>query len=193
MNLTIYACRGTCLIVDCGLSFAEPYEIGIDAHIPAWEDLEAILGCKPTAYLITHGHEDHLGALPYFLAHWAAPVYIGPWARELLKDKLRQMDDDIAHYEICEMQAGEKCQIGPVKVDWVHVPHSIPHCCSLVLDAGDGLKIYHTGDFKLKGFQPAEADLPLQQLASMAKSGAFLAMVADSTNALTPGHCPGED
>ncbi len=192
MNLTIYASQGLCLVVDCGLSFGEPFEIGIDAHIPHWDELEAILGCKPTAYLITHGHEDHLGALPYFLSRWPAPVYIGPWALELLKDKLNQLGDH-SSYSFHEIRSGQSCHINHFKVDWIHVPHSIPQCSSLAIDAGDGKKIFHTGDFKVKGFKANDPDLPLDIVARHAKAGPFLVMVADSTNAGTLGECPSED
>jgi len=192
MNLTLYVSQGVCLLVDCGLSFAEPFEIGVDAHIPAWEELESILGMKPTAYLITHGHEDHLGALPYFLARWPAPVYIGPWALELLKDKLLQLRDN-SSYSLHEIKSGESCRVGHAKIDWIHVPHSIPHCSALAIDMGHGNRIFHTGDFKVRGFLPIDADLPLAHVAQEAKTSPFRVMVADSTNAGSPGECPSED
>ncbi len=192
MNLTIYASQGICLVVDCGLSFAEPFEIGIDAHIPSWDDLEKILGCQPTAYLITHGHEDHLGALPYFLYRWPAPVYIGPWALELLKDKLHQLGDN-SSYSFHETRSGESCRVGHVKIDWIHVPHSIPQCSALAIDAGDGNRIFHTGDFKVKGFLSNDPDLALDAVAKGAKANPYLVMVADSTNSGAVGTCPSED
>lgn len=190
MNLTIYAYRGHCYIVDCGLAFAEPYEIGIDAHIPNPEELEQIMGAPPTAYLITHGHEDHIGALPYFLAYWPAPVYIGPWALALVKEKLAQLRDNY-NYDFHEVLAGQTIRTGNVSVHWVHVPHSIPHCCSLLIDA-DGQRVFHTGDFKLKGFLPFETDLDLDNLSRIRAQGEILAFVSDSTNASAPGECPHE-
>lgn len=192
MNLTLYVNQGVCLLVDCGLSFAEPFEIGIDAHIPEWEELESILGMKPTAYLITHGHEDHLGALPYFLARWPAPVYIGPWALELLKDKLFQLEDK-TNYTLHEIRSGASCRVEHVKIDWIHVPHSIPQCSALAIDMGHGNRIFHTGDFKVQGFLPIDADLDLDRVSKDAKASPFRVMVADSTNAGSTGACPSEN
>lgn len=190
MNLTVYAYRGHCYIVDCGLSFAEPFEIGIDAHIPNPEELEQIMGAPPTAYLITHGHEDHIGALPYFLSFWPAPVYIGPWALALVKEKLAQLRDTF-DYSFHEVLAGQTIRTGNISVHWVHVPHSIPNCCSLLIEAG-GNRVYHTGDFKLKGFLPVEADLDLDNLSRIRAQGEILAFVSDSTNASAKGECPNE-
>jgi ribonuclease J len=192
MNLTLYVNQGVCLMVDCGLSFAEPYEIGIDAHIPAWEELESILGMRPTAYLITHGHEDHLGALPYFLARWPAPVYIGPWALELLKDKLLQLEDK-SSYTLHEIQSGSSCRVEHVNIDWIHVPHSIPQCSALAIDMGNGNRIFHTGDFKARGFLPIDPDLNLDAIAKDAARSPFRVMVSDSTNSGSAGECPSEN
>lgn len=192
MNLTIYAHKGQTYVVDCGLAFAETYEIGVDAHIPDISQLEAILGGPPTAYLITHGHEDHIGALPYFLERWPAPVYIGPWALELVKEKLLQMKNN-RPYTFHEVRAGDIIRLPEMNVHWVHVPHSIPFCCSLLLEAGPH-RVFHTGDFKLNGFTPYEASLNLEGLKTLAAKGPqILAVVSDSTNANAEGHCPTEN
>jgi len=191
MNLTIYAHKGQTYVVDCGLSFAETYEIGVDARIPDISQLESILGGPPTAYLITHGHEDHIGALPYFLERWPAPVYIGPWALELVKEKLLQLKNN-KPYTFHEVRAGATIHLPEMKVHWVHVPHSIPFCCSLLLEGG-AHRIFHTGDFKLNGFTPYEASLNLDGLRALAAQAPILALVSDSTNASASGHCPSEN
>jgi ribonuclease J len=191
MNLTIYAYKGQTYVVDCGLSFAETYEIGVDARIPDISQLEAILGGPPTAYLITHGHEDHIGALPYFLERWPAPVYIGPWALELVKEKLLQMKNHKT-YNFHEVRAGDTIRLPEMNVHWVHVPHSIPFCCSLLLEGGDQ-RVFHTGDFKLNGFTPYEASLNLEALKELCIKKPVLAIVSDSTNASAQGHCPTEN
>ncbi len=191
MNLTIYAHKGHAYIVDAGLSFAETYEIGIDARIPDMAQIEEILGGKPTAYLITHGHEDHIGALPYLLERWPAPVYIGPWALELVKEKLAQLKNR-EPYAFHEVRAGQIINLPEMKVHWFHVPHSIPNCCSLMLEGG-AHRVFHTGDFKLNGFTPYEASLDLEALKALAARGPVLAVVSDSTNAHSPGHCPSEN
>ncbi|MBC7661743.1 MAG: ribonuclease J [Chitinophagaceae bacterium] len=191
MNLTIYAHKGQTYVVDCGLSFAETYEIGVDARIPDISQLESILGGPPTAYLITHGHEDHIGALPYFLERWPAPVYIGPWALELVREKLLQLKNN-KPYTFHEVRAGQTIRLAEMNVHWVHVPHSIPFCCSLLLEAGPH-RVFHTGDFKLNGFTPYEASLNLENLKALAAQAPILALVSDSTNASANGHCPSEN
>ncbi len=191
MNLTIYAHKGHAYVVDAGLSFAETYEIGIDARIPDISQIEEILGGKPTAYLITHGHEDHIGSLPYLLERWPAPVYIGPWALELVKEKLAQLKNR-EPFAFHEVKAGQIINLPEMKVHWFHVPHSIPNCCSLMLEGGQH-RVFHTGDFKLNGFTPYEASLDLEALKALAAKGPVLAVVSDSTNAHSPGHCPSEN
>lgn len=190
MNLTVYAYRGRIYVVDCGLAFAEAFEIGVDAHIPSPELLLPILGERPSAYFITHGHEDHLGALPYFLQEWKAPVYIGPWARELLREKLLQRGDT-STYDIHQVNPGDTTNLGDLRVQWIHVPHSIPHCSSLLLEAGP-LRIVHTGDFKTKGYASYDQNLEEATLAAIGQKGGVVALVADSTNASASGHCPSE-
>lgn len=190
MNLTVYAYRGRSYIVDCGLAFAEPFEIGIDAHIPSPELLEELLGGTPEAFLITHGHEDHLGALPFFMARWDVPIFIGPWARDLLIDKLQQRNDSHP-YKIHEVKAGQQIVVGDLQVDWFHVPHSIPFCCSLVIQAGKH-RVVHTGDFKTQGYLPFDPSLLPSTLEAIRKKGPILALVADSTNAHVGGYCPSE-
>ncbi len=190
MNLTVYAYKGRSYVVDCGLAFAEAFEIGVDAHIPSPALLGQILGGPPEAYLVTHGHEDHIGALPYFLAQLPAPVYIGPWASELIKDKLLQRGE-AGRYPLNEVLAGQTIRVGDIAVQWIHVPHSIPHSTSLVINAGK-IRVFHTGDFKTKGYQPYETDLEAAVLDKIAAQGTLHALVADSTNAMTPGHCPSE-
>lgn len=192
MNLTIYAYKGYTYVVDAGLSFAETFEIGIDARIPDIAQIEEILGGKPTAYLITHGHEDHIGSLPYLLEKWPAPVYIGPWALELVKEKLNQLKNRTA-FNFYETKAGSITNLPELRVHWFHVPHSIPNCCSLMLEAGPH-RVFHTGDFKTNGFLPYEASLDTDALRRLGETGPrVLAVVSDSTNAHSPGHCPSEN
>jgi ribonuclease J len=191
MNMTAYAYRGHCVIIDCGLVFAEPYEIGIDAHIPSPSALVDILGGIPDAFLITHGHEDHLGALPLFLPHWDIPVYLGPWALELLKEKLLQRNDTYG-YQLHLVHNGAKISInGLFQIDWVHVPHSIPYCSSLLITAGS-IRVFHTGDFKTKGYLPYDADIDLSHISRLLKEGPIHLLVSDSTNAQSEGFCPSE-
>ncbi len=191
MNMTAYAYKGTCVIVDCGLVFAETYEIGVDSHIPSPSALEEVLGGIPDAFLITHGHEDHIGALPYFLPFWNIPVHIGPWALELVKEKLLQRNDSFS-YQFNSVTNGTKTRIGEhFQAEWIHVPHSIPHCSSLLISA-ENLHVFHTGDFKSRGFAPHEKDLDLKALGEISSKIPITLLVSDSTNALSPGHCQSE-
>ncbi|MDQ3235885.1 MAG: ribonuclease J, partial [Pseudobdellovibrionaceae bacterium] len=113
-------------------------------------------------------------------------------ALELLKDKLNQLRDQTS-YTFHEIKSGESCRVGHAKIDWIHVPHSIPHCSALAIDMGHGNRVFHTGDFKVRGFLPIDPDLPLDLVSKAAKASPFRVMVSDSTNAGSTGECPSEN
>lgn len=189
MNMTCYIHRGSLILVDCGLAFAPDYEIGIDAHIPEIDDLIERFG-GITAYLITHGHEDHLGALPHFLRQWPAPVYATEWTIALLKDKLRRHRIPSSDLEINCVRAGDSVKTGFFKSHWIGMPHSIPMTCSLVIEAGS-YRFLHTGDFKLNHHTDYEKPANLERIKHFGSLG-IDAVIGDSTNAHVSGKCPSE-
>lgn len=186
MNLTAYIFNKQLYIVDCGLNFAPDHEIGIDAHIPNIDSILEYFG-GPKAYFITHGHEDHIGALPLFLEKWPAPIYLTRWSELIFENRMLKFRSNF-EAEIHLVHPGEQIVCGDIKVDWFAVPHSIPGCCALTLYFGQ-YKIFHTGDFKMDPAPPLESGPNLEYLASLAPVDL---LVADSTNSQSPGFCPSE-
>ncbi|MFW7378256.1 MAG: ribonuclease J [Oligoflexus sp.] len=189
MNMTFYIHQGKLNMVDCGLAFAEDYELGVDAHIPKVDEIIDLYG-GVAHYLITHGHEDHVGALPYFLKKWPAPVYLTAWTLEILKDRMARAQMSLENYDIRLVRAGDHIKFGELSAHWIHKPHSIPMCCSLWITAGP-YQIYHTGDFKMDPSPLYEKGPDWELIKQAAASGIDL-LVADSTNATKTGFCPGE-
>lgn len=188
MNVTGYLTAEGLILVDCGLMFSEPHQLGTDGVIPNLDRwIEELGGVR--AYMMTHGHEDHIGALPYFIKRWPAPVYGTPWTMALLHDKLTQGGAPApSSWEV--VKAGMTVAIGAVKVTWVHVNHSIPMTTSLLIQSGTH-KVFHTGDFKLETDSPYEPPLDLGFLDTLGSQGIHM-LIADSTNAVSPGFSPGE-
>ncbi len=187
MNATGYYHRGRLWLVDCGLVFSEPFQLGVESGIPAIDSwIEELGGIH--AYLITHGHEDHIGALPYFLAKWNAPVYGTEWTLSLIREKTARQR--LGGIDLRSVKGGDSIIDGDLRHRWVHVNHSIPMACSLVLDFSSR-RIFHTGDFKIEPDNPYDKPYDLAELKSIGDLGIDL-LVSDSTNATTQGHCPGE-
>ena len=187
MNCTLYVHNGKVLIVDAGLSFAPEYEIGIDSHIVDIKSYIASLG-EIIGYVITHGHEDHIGSLPFLLKNHPAPIYSGKWAMEILKNKLgvKKLPFEVNYFE-----EGKKLQIGPFEIQTITVPHSIPGCSSVAIRT-EKANVFHTGDFKTQEYSSIEKPFDVDLLKEIGKSG-FHCMLADSTNAHKEGKCPSED
>jgi ribonuclease J len=189
MNMTLYVYQSRIYMVDCGIAFADDHELGIDAHIPEIDDLIHAYG-GIAAYFITHGHEDHVGALPYYLQKWPAPVYATAWTLEILKDRLERQNLSISQFDVRTVRAGDQIVTGPVRSHWIHIPHSIPQCCSLWLEFDDQ-RVFHTGDFKMDPTPPQEPGPDWQSIQKAGRTGCDL-LVADSTNAPKSGMCPSE-
>jgi ribonuclease J len=187
-NFSAYIYNNKMLIVDCGLMFADAHKLGVEYTIPQCEDLMQQFG-GPEAYIITHGHEDHIGGLPHFLKRWPAPVYSTPWALKLLHDRLARHKVRMPPPMI-EVRPGETHKISVFETSYVHMNHSIPMTCSVVIKAG-GKKVFHTGDFKFDSQAMYEQPVNLDVLAKLGASG-IDALVADSTNATHPGPSPSE-
>ena len=189
MNLTCYLYEGKHYVVDCGIRFSEPVKLGTDAVVPKVDDFFEEVG-GVDAYIITHGHEDHIGALPYIVERWPAPIYATPWAANLLSRKFarRGMDED--DYPISIVEAGDRVRDDSIEIEYLHVNHSIPHACALVVRTAD-LTVFHTGDFKFDSSPIREAPIDLEHLSQLGKDGIDL-VLADSTNADKSGYCPSE-
>lgn len=188
-NMMAYECDDEILIVDCGLMFPENDMLGIDYIIP---DFDYLLDKreKVAGIVITHGHEDHTGAIHHVLDQINVPVYATQLTRGLLELKLAR-NGLAQRAELHTVKAGESMQIGKVfKVDFFHVCHSIPDGVGLGIDTPAGL-VVHTSDYKFDHTPVDGWPTDYAKLAEFSKRG-VLALLSDSTNAERPGWTPSE-
>ncbi len=187
-NMMVYEYGGEILIVDTGLMFPENDMLGIDYIIPDLTYLKE-RRLQVRGIVITHGHEDHIGAIHHVLEHIQAPIYATPLTRGLLEVKLAR-NGMLAKAELNTVQAGDSVQIGPFKVELFHVCHSIPDAVGLGIDTPAGL-VVHTGDYKFDHTPVDNWPSDYSKLAEFSRRG-VLALMADSTNAERPGWTPSE-
>ncbi len=175
------------IAIDCGLMFPEPEMLGIDIVIPDFNYLREKQHLK--AVVFTHGHEDHIGALPHLLREFNVPVYGTPFTLGLLHDKLDE-HDLLSQTDLHEIHPRESRQIGPFTVEAIHVTHSIVDAVAFAITTPLGT-IIHTGDFKLDQ-TPIDGKRPdLARLAEWGERGVLLLM-SDSTNVERAGATPSE-
>ena len=176
------------LIIDAGLMFPENDMLGIDYIIP---DFGYLLDKKDRvrAIILTHGHEDHVGGLPYVLQQINVPIYATRLTRGLIEGKL-QRHKLLSQAEIHTVEAGDQVTIGPFDIEFYHVCHSIPDAVGLGITTPLGL-IVHSGDYKFDHTPVDGWPTDLAKIAEFAKRG-VLALLADSTNAEEPGWTPSE-
>lgn len=187
-NMTVIEYEEEMLIIDAGIMFPESDMLGIDIIIPDFTYIKDKTH-KIKAVLVTHGHEDHIGALPHLMEEVDAPIYATPLTAGLIEVKLRQ-GNRARSVEICQFQAGDVLQIGCFTVEPFHVAHSIPDCVGFGITTPVGL-IVHTGDYKFD-HTPVDGWPPdFAKLAEFSARG-VLALLADSTNADRPGWTPSE-
>ena len=181
-NITLYECQGDMVIVDCGMSFPDDDMPGVDCVIPDFAFLEKNWD-RIRGVVITHGHEDHIGAVPYLLKKFSVPVYGTALTIGLIEGKLKEHNVSSSHLHVAP--AGSHVQLGCFDVELIHVNHSIADAVALALHTPAGT-IVHTGDFKID-MTPAEGGMiDLARFAELGKEG-VLALLADSTNAERPG------
>lgn len=184
MNLTCYAYNDHMVVVDCGVMFAPERFIGVDAIIPNVDDHFKIYG-GPAAYIFTHGHEDHVGALPLLIKKWPAPIFASPWTTKIIHGKLPYHGIKAADLDITEIGPGDKVANGDFSFEFFHVNHSIPMTCSLGITTPEQ-RIFHTGDFKFDPAPPFEPPADYSGIQTWAAAGVDY-VIADSTNAPTAG------
>ena len=188
MNMMAFDYDGHLVIVDCGVMFPDAELLGVDIVIPDISYLRQNQD-RLKAILLTHGHEDHIGALPYVLDEVDAPVYGSPFTLALARAKLADHGmADVA--DLREMQPGQPFEVGPFRVEFIHLTHSIIDSGALALTTPVGT-IIHTGDFK---FDPTPMDKHVSDLHRLAEfgRGGVLALFSDSTNVDRPGMTPSE-
>jgi len=188
MNLMVYRYGRDCLVVDAGMMFPGAEHLGVDVVVPNMEFLD---DCGTIhAVLLTHGHEDHIGALPFLLARRDVPVYGSPYTLGLVRGRLAQHTLAPAPRLLAFPPTGTPLRFGPFAVDTLPVSHSIPQSAMLVLETPVG-RIVHTADFKLDPYPLSGPGTDLARLARLGEEG-VLALLSDSTNAVVPGFTAGE-
>ena len=179
MNVNLYGCDGKWLMVDLGMTFAGADYPGIDLILP---DLEFIEKRKAdlVGIVLTHGHEDHIGAIPYLAADLGVTLYANPFTATLIRGKLEE--EGIAkQVKLHVVKPGQTLQLGPFGVELVRLAHSIPDMDAVVIDTPYG-RVFHTGDWKLDDEPVIGTPSTADQLTAIGDSG-ILALVCDSTNA----------
>ena len=187
MNLMIYDTDDAAIIVDCGMMFPDAATLGVDVIVP---DMTYIFdnAAKFKAVFLTHGHEDHIGALPFLLERVPLPVYGMPLTLGFVRDKLDEFGVD--HIELRGLMPRDVVDAGPFRVEAIRVTHSIVDAVGFAITTPHGVVI-HTGDFKI---DHTPIDAKPTDIARFAHYGeqSVLLLVSDSTNALVAGHCPSE-
>ena len=187
-NITAFEYENEIIIVDCGLSFPEDEMLGVDLVIPDFSYLEKNKD-KIKALLITHGHEDHIGAVPYFLKKINVPVYGSKLALGLIKVKLQEHNLE-KQTKLVTIEPRQIYKFGKFKVEFVRVTHSIADSMAIAITTPVGT-VFHTGDFKVDYTPIDGGNIDLQRIAEIGMKGVTL-LLSESTNVLRPGHTMSE-
>lgn len=187
-NITLYEYDGDMFLVDCGMSFPDEDMPGIDIVIP---DFTYILENKDKikGLVVTHGHEDHIGAIPYLLRNFNLPIYATRLTIGLIEGKLRE-HKLLESANLNVVKAGDVVKLGKFTVEFIHVNHSIPDAAAFAIKCAGGT-IVHTGDFKIDTTPIDDRVIDFARFAELGKEG-VLALLADSTNAERPGYTASE-
>ena len=186
-NMTVFQYGDDIVVLDAGLAFPEDDMFGIDLVIP---DMSYLIENrdKVKAVVITHGHEDHIGALAYLLKEVNVPVYATKLVCGLIKGKLEE--NKIGKYVLNEVKSGDEVQIGAMRVGFIHTNHSIPDSSAIYFRTPVGT-VVHTGDFKIDQSPIDGKVMDLHKFAELGKRG-VLVLLSDSTNAERPGYTDSE-
>lgn len=185
MNLNLYAFNGQFLLVDLGVMFGDETTPGVEVIMPDIRALEAIKD-KIVGLVLTHAHEDHLGALQYLWPKLRCPVYATSFTARVAQRKIKNLKDkDQKALKMHKVQPGTPIDIGVFRVEWLHLTHSIPEPNGLVIDVADQ-RVFHTGDWKLDPNPVVGESYDAKRLEEIAAEGVDW-VVCDSTNATTPG------
>ena len=183
-NLTVFEYKDDIIIVDCGLGFPEDDMLGVDLVIPDMTYLEKNKD-KIKGLVITHGHEDHIGAIPYLLKQINVPIYATKLTVGLIEHKLEE-HKLLRSTKMKVVNPGQTITLGSMKVEFIRITHSIPDACSLAIHTPVGT-IVHTGDFKID-YTPIDGEMvDFGRLAALGNKG-VLALLSDSTNAERKGY-----
>jgi ribonuclease J len=187
-NMTLFEYGDSIIIIDCGLAFPEDEMLGIDLVIPDVSYLEKNAG-KIKGIVVTHGHEDHIGALPYVLRKIHTPIYGTDLTLGLIENKLLE-HELLDTTELVSVKAGQTIELGVFRVEFIRSTHSIADTVMLAIETPVGV-VFHTADFKID-HTPIEGEpIDFQRIAELGRKGVLLLM-ADSTNVERPGYTMSE-
>lgn len=187
-NITLIECENDIVIVDCGMAFPDGDMLGVDLVIPDFTYIEQNFE-KVRGIVLTHGHEDHIGGLPFLLSRVNVPIYGTPLTLGLVGNKLRE-HSLFNKTQLNEVKAGSTIKLGCMSIKFIHVNHSIPDSVAFAIDTPAGT-IVHTGDFKIDCTPITGEMIDLSSFARVGDNG-VLALLAESTNAMRAGYTPTE-
>lgn len=187
-NMTAIECGDDIIVIDCGLAFPDDEMPGVDLVIPDVTYLEANSD-RVRGIVLTHGHEDHIGAIPYVLRNINTPIYGTRLTVGIVRNKLKEFTLPVTP-KLIEVKAGDVIRLGGMAVEFIHVNHSIADACALAIRTPLGT-IVHSGDFKLD-LTPIDGEImDITRLGELGKEGVLLLM-CESTNAERQGSTPSE-
>ena len=187
-NITLLEYADSIMVIDCGSAFPDGDMLGVDLIVP---DVSYLLENKDKVkgIVITHGHEDHIGGLPYVLQQLSVPVYCTQLTAGILKYKLQEFRLP-TRPDIKVVKAGDVIHLGAFRCEFIHVNHSIPDACALAIRTPVGV-VFHTGDFKLDTSPVDGKMMDMTRIGEIGNAGVLL-MMGESTNAERPGYTPSE-
>ena len=187
-NITLIECENDIVIVDCGMAFPDGDMLGVDLVIPDFSYIEQNVE-KVRGIVLTHGHEDHIGGLPFLLSKINVPLYGTPLTLGLVENKLRE-HSLINKVKLNTVKSGSSVKLGCMDIKFIHVNHSIPDSVAFAIKTPGGT-IVHTGDFKIDCTPISGETIDLPSFARVGDEG-VLALLAESTNANRAGYTPTE-
>lgn len=183
-NITLFECQDDMVLLDCGMAFPDEELLGVDLVIPDFTYLEKNQS-KIKGIVLTHGHEDHIGSLPYLMRSVNLPIYGTPLTIGLVGEKLKE-HRLLNKANLNIVRPGQKIKLGCMTIEFIHVNHSIPDAVSVAIHSPAGT-IVHTGDFKIDCTPTQDDMIDLAKFGELGTKG-VLALFADSTNAERPGY-----
>ena len=187
-NMTVLEYGSDMIVIDCGMGFPDEDMYGIDVVLPDISYLKSNAS-RIRGIILTHGHEDHIGAVPYVLREIDAPIYTTPLTAALVELKLEE-HDLLRNSQIFTKKAGSSFRLGAFTIEFIHVNHSIPDSVALAIKTPLGTVI-HTGDYKIDVTPISGGMIDLVRFGELGNEG-VLALLMDSTNVEKPGHSDSE-
>jgi ribonuclease J len=176
MNMMVVACGDTAILIDAGVMFPEPELLGVDLIIP---DLRQLQQYKLAALVLTHGHEDHIGAIAHVLSYIDGPVYGTALTLAFVESKFEE-DDQASRARLRRVRPRDRVRVGSFTIEFIRVTHSMPDCVAVAIETPRGV-IIHTGDFKIDQTPIDGEHVDVHRFAELGSAG-VLALLADSTN-----------